>query len=271
MDHRNMIKSLFIGVEIKKQVVSVLKESGANHLIVAQAPLDQKQWRRLQNLDVTLAISVNVFDQGGCPASPRALKILFKRVLKALSFNPKQIWLDHFRFDGHWEVGGGGIGGIHRDCQWCGDKNRVKILTGLAEKAIDLVGRRAEVGYFAVPFKSDEVKELVFDLGQDHGALGRIFDWSSPMLYHRMIEKPVSYISEYVKWLSQKTRKPVLPIIQIKEMPDNLPDRLSRDEIREAFKQACKPPSEGVSFFSWDHALEKDKVELVKELFGFKH
>jgi hypothetical protein len=85
-----------------------------------------------------------------------------------------------------------------------------------------------------------------------------------------MIRRPVSYISEYVKWLSQKTKKPVLPIIQVKDMPDDLPDELSWDEIREVFNQARKLPSKGVSFFTWGHALEKGKTDLVRELFGLK-
>ena len=87
------------------------------------------------------------------------------------------------------------------------------------------------------------------------------------MLYHRMINRPVSYILEYVEWIFQKTKKPVLPIIQVKDMPDNLPDKLSGEEIKQAFDEARKLPALGVSFFSWDHAVEKGKTELIRKLF----
>jgi len=264
-----MIKSLFIEFKFGDQAFSELGSSGANHLIVAQKPLNKERWQKLKNFGATLAISVSAFDYGGCPANSQSLRVLTQRVKKALGFSPKQIWLDHFRFDGHWEaIQGARIPGVHKECEWCQGKDRAKILAGVAEKVVNLVGKRAGVGYFAVPFKSKKIPQLVFGLGQDHGILGRIFDFSSPMLYHRMIKKPVSYISEYVKWIFQKTRKPVLPIIQVKDMPDDLPDRLFGEEIGQAFSEARKPPSLGVSFFSWDHAVEKGKTRLVKELFG---
>lgn len=257
-----MVKSLFIEFKFSDQAFLGLENSGANHLIVAQKPLNNRRWQQLKKLNVDLAISVNAFDHGGCPANPQSLEILTNRLQKALSWGPKQIWLDHFRFDGHWESARGTISGVYRECKWCKGKDRAQFLAELAEKVVNLVGERAQVGYFAVPFKSDEMRQLVSELGQNHGVLGRIFDLSSPMLYHRMIRQPVSYISEYVKWISQKTEKPVLPIIQVKDMPDDLPDKLSWKELRQTFNEACKPPSIGVSFFSWDHAVEKEKTEF---------
>ena len=51
-------------------------------------------------------------------------------------------------------------------------------------------------------------------------------------------------------------------------MPDNLDDRLTENEITEAFNEAKKPPSEGVSFFYWTHALEKNKTYIISKLFS---
>ena len=82
-----------------------------------------------------------------------------------------------------------------------------------------------------------------------------------------MIGRPVTYISEYVKWLSQETGKPVLPIIQIKDMPDDLEDKMSEEDITAAFGEAIKVPSAGVCFFWWNHALEKGKTEVISRLF----
>src|SRR6185503_9491440 len=108
---------------------------------------------------------------------------------------------------------------------------------------------------FTVAFKSDEQLELRDALGLDYETLGKIFDMSSPMLYHRMIKRPIKYISEYVTWMDKVTSKPVLPIIQIKDMPDDLPDEVSEDEISAAFNEAKKDPSTGVAIFWWQHAI----------------
>lgn len=85
-----------------------------------------------------------------------------------------------------------------------------------------------------------------------------------------MIKKPVSYISEYVKYLHSLTKRPILPIIQIKDVPDDMPDELSWEEVRRAYNEAKKKPSIGVSIFMWEHAVEKNKAGLIKELFSTK-
>ena len=82
-----------------------------------------------------------------------------------------------------------------------------------------------------------------------------------------MIRKPVSYISQYVTYLYKLTKKPVLPIIQVKDMPDDLADKLSRLEMKQAFQEATKPPSIGVAWFSWDGAVEKSKTQIISKLF----
>lgn len=108
--------------------------------------------------------------------------------------------------------------------------------------------------------------KIYSELGQDHCTIGKIFDLSSPMLYHRMIKQPVQYISEYTKWLFNTTGKPVLTIIQIKDMPDDLEDKMSEKEITQAFQEAARTPSEGVAIFWWQHALEKNKTQIISKL-----
>lgn len=137
-----------------------------------------------------------------------------------------------------------------------------------AHEVMSLIGGTTKVGYFAVPFKDGEVPELITGLGQDHSTTGRIFDLSSPMLYQQMIKRPTSYISEYVKWLSDTTQKPVLPIIQIKTMPDDLEDTISEEIITSEYQEAIKKPSIGVCFFWWVHALEKGKTGVIQRLFS---
>lgn len=246
-----------------------IEETGANHLIVVTEGLNKDIWERLKGLNIDLSISVSAFGPDGCPANPRSKKKLFDKVIDALEFQPKEIWIDHFRFDGHWEaIDENKIPDIHPDCEFCKGKPRIQVLKEVAHEVIDLVKGTAQVGYFAVPFKSEDVPELIAGLGQDHSIIGIIFDLSSPMLYQQMIKKPTSYISDYVKWLADTTQKPVLPIIQVKSMPDNLEDAITEDVITSEFQEAIKDPSIGVCFFWWNHALEKNKTDIIKKLFS---
>jgi len=109
--------------------------------------------------------------------------------------------------------------------------------------------------------------DLLAALGQNNVTLGNLVDVVSPMLYHRMIGMPVTYIGDYVRYYdSLHLRAKVLPIIQLKDMPDELEDRLSINEIDQAVQEALTPPSIGVAVFSWDQTIEKAKVESVSRI-----
>ncbi|MCH7951990.1 hypothetical protein IH980_04620 [Patescibacteria group bacterium] len=137
----------------------------------------------------------------------------------------------------------------------------------MAAFARALVDEKIRLGYYAVPFKEKEHREWIGLLGQDHRVLSRVFDFVSPMLYHRMLGKPVRYIGEYVRYLNNFTIEArILPIIQVKDMPDDLPDELSLEDIEEVMQEALTPPSIGVALFTWDHVIEKGKVEGIKKI-----
>jgi len=259
-----MIESIFVSpLQLDR-----IENSGANHLIVVHDGLDEYIWDRLKKLNINLSISVNAFGPDGCPANPQSKKKLFDKLTNALIFQPQEIWIDHFRFDGHWEaIKETEVPRIHPPCQFCTGKTRVDVLQETAEEIMNLVRDKTKVGYFAVPFRSDDVPELITGLGQEHSVIGRIFDISSPMLYQQMIKKPTAYISEYVSWLFNTTSRPVLPIVQVKSMPDNLEDTITEAIITSEFQEAIKEPSKGVCFFWWNHTLEKDKTEIIGRLF----
>jgi len=260
-----MIEAIYVNAD----KIEGIEKSGANYLMVADDGLNPENWARLKELEMNLSIAINSFDLGGCPADPEAKGKLLERVGKALAFKPKAIWLDHFRFDGHWEaIKGRHIPGLHNDCQFCVGASRAEVISKLANSVMIAVDGNSQVGYFAVPFISEAVPDLPKRLGQEHSIIGQIFDISSPMLYHRMINKPVDYISDYVKWMAGITGKPVLPIIQIKDMSDDLPDEMDEGEIIAAFNEAKREPSVGVAIFWWEHALEKNKIGLVSKLFS---
>lgn len=270
-----MIKSIFVGLNKDEKFYEDLGQVGANHLIVAREFITTRRWELLGKMGVSLNVSVNAFDQGGCPLDPIAKDKLWKRIKDALKRLPGEIWLDHFRFDGRWEavkkVGKPEeyvYSANHTDCKWCEGKDRFREIELLARWSRSLIPKNIKTGYFAVPFVINEHTKLASELGQDHKLLGKIFDLVSPMLYHRMIGKPVSYISDYVKYLSRLIKIPILPIIQIKDMPDNLADKLSWQEVQNAYHEAEKKPSIGVSIFVWEHAIEKDKIGLIKKVFS---
>lgn len=258
-----MIKSIFVD----PLEIDGIEKSGANHLIVTEHEIDKDNWQKLQALGVTLGISVDAFIKGGCSADPQARERLFKQINTVLDFQPDEIWLDHFRFGGECTgINEADVNLVHQECEWCRGKNRQEFINELARKVIAHIEGKSKIGLFAVAFKKEEAPSLGSALGLDYSALGQIFDMFSPMLYHRMIGKPVSYISEYVSYLVGLTGKPALPIIQIKDMPDDLEDRMSEEDIRQAFNEAKKAPSVGVCFFWWKHALEKNKTEIISKL-----
>lgn len=262
---RKIVKSIFVD----PLRIDGLEKTRANHLIIALEGLTPQIWQELKKLiNMKLTISLGAFEYDICPANPDSFAKLKEKLDQALEFKPSEIWLDHFRFDGNWErIEGTNIPNIHPECNFCQNKDRVQILSELAKKVMQHINNQTKVGYFAVPLKKEEIPQLVIGLGQDHFELGKIFDLISPMLYHKMIKKPTGYISEYVSWLQGQTQQPILPIIQIKDMPDDLEDQLTEQEIGQTFKEAIKPPSIGVSFFYWTHALETGKTKIITNLF----
>lgn len=259
-----MIKSIFV----EAGVTEGIEKSNANHLIVASynRELTRESWEDLRNIDRRLGIAFQAFSGGICPANPQALSALLSNLDEYLKYGPNEIWLDHLRFDGYWEgIKDGKIPDLHIDCRYCTGLDRQEVITDIARQAKQRVGL-VKLGYFGVPFKCEEVHDLTQSLGQDHSKLGKIFDFVSPMLYQRMIGKPASYISEYVKWLAGVSENSILPIVQIKDMPDNLVDKMSEEDIKAIVVEAVKPPSIGVCIFVWSHALEKKKTEIVSKI-----
>lgn len=254
-----MIKAIFVSAEKIKGI----DKSGANYLMVAGNGITSENWKRLKNLGMTLTISVDVCQ--GCPADPKILDESIKSVKAILKYQPDGIWLDHLRFDGRWEIESQSIKSPHEPCEWCQGKSRQEVITNFARQIKENV-EGVNLGYFALPFKEEERPDLVEILGQDHSRLASYFNFISPMLYHRMIGKPVSYISDFVRYLSQLTGKPILPIIQVNDMPDDLEDKMTEIDISKAFNRAIQAPSEGVAIFWWGNATEKGKTLIISKL-----
>ena len=260
-----MRKVLFLSYKPDMDLGSLV-DCGANELIVPLNALSKGRWDSLRSLNMRVGIYVAGTSGQTCPLDPVERRRLRDDFEEALSYQPDAIWADHMRFDGYWEgLQGGVIPNTHRECQWCRGVNRVGVINEIAEFMKQQAAGNCELGYFAVPFKPVDVSSLVTDLSQDHKTLAKHFDFVSPMLYHRMIGKPASYISEYVSWLAGETGKPIVPIIQVKDMPGE--DTLSVNEMRRAFAEATKLPSAGVAWFTWEAALEQSKTDIIRSLF----
>lgn len=224
--------------------------------------LNSERVDQIRRLGCTFGISLTSLPGNICPASKDAKDYLISKIKKTIQLSPDIIWLDHLRFEGHWEMVQRKLSGSHKDCRFCKGKDRADVVYGLAAMVKKIVPKNIELGYFAVP-----LKQLNQTFGQDHKRLGRIFDYVSPMLYHRMIGKPATYIGEYIGHLgSFNSKARILPIIQLKDMPDDLEDKLTISEVQQAVNQSLTDPSIGVAVFSWDQVIEKNKLESVSKI-----
>lgn len=245
-----------------------LEKSETNELMVAFEGMAEQRLKELKTLKMSIGLSFGAFEHGVCPLDPKSKLRLKKMIRHALEWKPQTLWFDHLRFDGHWEtMRRNRLEGEHLPCHWCKGKDRAGELIKLAEWIKSQVGNQAEMGFFAVPFKAEEVPQVIEKMAQNVKQLGQTFDVISPMMYHRLIGKPVNYIPEFIEYVYELTGKPVLPIIQIKDLPDALPDKFSEAEIKATFQTMAKPPASGVAWFCWDDAVETGKTGIIKELF----
>lgn len=260
-----MIKSIYISPKNPQG----LEKSKANNLIVNMDGLTSENWQKLRSLGTTLSIALDAFKKTDCPANPQVIRRLVGNVEEALEYNPETIWFDGLRFGGECtDILEEDAKRAHPSCEYCQGKDRVEIIYEILKNLREIINSRSKIGIFVVVFREDQSPSLVQTLGLDYKKFSEIVEEFSPMLYQQMLDKPISYISEYTAYLSDLTKKLVLPIIQIKSMPDDLEDMINEEIIKAEYIEAIKSPSVGVCFFWWQHALEKDKTAVVTELFS---
>lgn len=264
----NKHKVIFLEYKFGDYNTRVLSDSQASEVIVAQDRFNQDRLSQINQLGLKLGISFGGCEDHICPASPQSWIYLKSKVDQAFKFKPKTIWLDHFRFAGHWETKTQNLNSIHPECKFCRGKNRTDILVQLSKKLKNRTPSSIKLGYFALPLLANERPEIMQLTGQNHKKLSSYFDFISPMLYHRMINKPVSYISQYTKYLNALTKKPIIPIIQTKDMPDDIPDGVTPKILEQEYAEAVKNPSAGVAWFSWDGAIEKHKTDIIAKIWS---
>ena len=97
-----MKKILFLEYKFGGYDYKSLVETGATGLIVPLDSLNQKRWKALTDLGLEISLSITSFKNGDCPFSGHARERLHRKINQAYNFKVKEVWLDHFRFEGRW-------------------------------------------------------------------------------------------------------------------------------------------------------------------------
>lgn len=145
---------------------------------------------------------------------------------------------------------------------------RTSLLVNFLKKARTIIKEnnpKTKIGIFVIPLTRKEFDNAAVKIfGQDVPDLSQYADFISPMLYHRMCHRKPSWIKKQIKYFSRITKKPILPAIQTRDMPENLPNKIAPDELEEIVAFALSPPSKGVILFTLDNALSVFEPEEVK-------
>ncbi|MBI2621000.1 hypothetical protein HYW61_02125 [candidate division WWE3 bacterium] len=137
-------------------------------------------------------------------------------------------------------------------------------ITSFVKETRALIGSK-KLGLFVIPWDDSEygagIKRII---GQDFMALANYVDAFSPMLYHKMCGRDVSWIGEMVDYFWH-VGKPFLPLIQTEPRIAEI----GSDEFESALKHASKPPSSGVCIFFLDDLIKRpDNFEVAKDFFA---
>ncbi len=166
------------------------------------------------------------------------------------------IWLDFLRYPGLWEQKNPNIPDtcycprcllkfqaesgvriadaaktVSEKAAWIHSNARLQWMTwkkeqvaSFAREAKELVRQysgdhRLLLGAFLVPWrKSDSNGALSFHLAQDAKLLAASIDVFSPMVYHQMVQRPVSWVGEITDYFAEMTGREVWPIIQVEKV-----------------------------------------------------
>lgn len=158
------------------------------------------------------------------------------------------------------------------DKEWRAWRN--SILNGWVEDLGYIVKEyqpEAKLGIFHCAWYPEDYDQALYrTLGIDLAGLAERADVLSPMLFHKMSERPTEWVGEYIGWLDKFTEvgkigSPLIwPIVQA----HNYPGIVSPEEFREVMEQGSRAPASGIMMFS-DQSLLEDprKILVMKELF----
>ena len=82
------------------------------------------------------------------------------------------------------------------------------------------------------------------------------------MTYHRMCQKPISWIETIVTHLRQTIDKSIVPIIQSVDEPDRLPANEYQDAL-----EIAQSTGDGVIVFTLEGMLSEGKLDATQQVF----
>lgn len=130
-------------------------------------------------------------------------------------------------------------------------------------KVISEVRPKTLLGIFAVPWRKGDFGEaIIWGVAQDFEKMSPYVDAFSPMVYHEMCGRPVTWISEITDYFSMQTKKPVYPIIQA--------ENITSAEFREAIHAGLNPPSSGIIIFTFPY-LDRKKWDILSQSLNPPH
>jgi hypothetical protein len=118
---------------------------------------------------------------------------------------------------------------------------------------------QGRLGLFALPWRlSDYGGAIRTIVSQDIALLGEIVDVISPMVYHRLCRRDISWIAEVTRDARARSKAPVLPVVQSLD----LPERLSEGELMGAIETAAHASDQGVMIFDL-HSVARSAANVA--------
>lgn len=229
------------------------------------------------------------------PNHPEVRKQRLERLKKRLQ-NPylDGVWLDFIRFPLRWENGAPKLqqacfsdeslkvfqmfsglqvkgGSTKEKAEWI-LKNHLDQWTAFKIESVrrwvaqaaalrDEIRKDVKLAFFGIPWATDDYDNALHRIiGQDYSVLAKHVDIISPMIYHRMIGRPVEWVRDLTLAIKQETRKPVWPILQTM----NNPDELTQEEFMRSIQLALQASQQGAILFTSNDIEKEGRWAQVK-------
>ena len=151
----------------------------------------------------------------------------------------------------------------HHEARWTEWKlELIQSMVTEIRDAVRAVDPQVELNLHAVPWRRFDYGGAVLrSAGQDFPSLSKLVDYLSPMCYAHILGRPSDWVHSVVHRLSESSAAPVWPSIQVGEAyrPGVA---FTVEEFSDNLRQALRPPSRGVIFWSWE-AFVKEPEKLA--------
>ncbi len=132
-----------------------------------------------------------------------------------------------------------------------------------ASRAVREIDPGIRISVHVVPWLEQVFdRGLVRVAGQDVAALAPYVDLLSPMIYHKLIGRPLEEIRALTAELQHKSGRAILPSIQAAQIEAE--GELDADEFRTALEAALASPSAGVLVYQWRELMLDEKAPELR-------